>query len=87
MAGSLIYIRAKSVKRTERDATVWCGLPGATSPTPSEYSMPAKKHGMIIETLTEARQAELGPSILLLLISTGLPVIIMAGVWFAFFRT
>ena len=50
--------------------------------------MPTKKHGIIIETPTEARQAELGPSILLLLmISTGLAVIIMAGVWFAFFRT
>jgi hypothetical protein len=50
--------------------------------------MPIKKHGVIIETPTEARQAEPGPSVLALLtISTGLAVLILAGVWFAFFRT
>jgi hypothetical protein len=49
--------------------------------------MPTKKHGIIIETPTEARQAEPGPSILLLLvISTGIAVLILGGVWFAFFR-
>jgi hypothetical protein len=50
--------------------------------------MPIKKHGVIIETPTEARQAEPGPSVLLLLmISTGLAVLILGGVWLAFFRT
>jgi hypothetical protein len=50
--------------------------------------MVTKKHGIIIETPTEARQAEPGPSVLLLLIvSLGLAVIILAGVWFVFFRT
>ena len=50
--------------------------------------MVAKKHGVIIETPTEARQAEPGPSILMLLvISLGLAVVLMGGVWFAFFRT
>jgi hypothetical protein len=50
--------------------------------------MPIKKHGIIIETPNEARQAEPGPSILaLLIISTCLAVLILGGVWFAFFRT
>jgi hypothetical protein len=50
--------------------------------------MVRKKHGIIIETPTEARQAEPGPSILLLLIiSVSIAVIAMAVVWFMFFRT
>jgi hypothetical protein len=49
--------------------------------------MPTKKHGIIIETPTEARQAEPGPSILALLaISTGLAVLIVGGLWYAFFQ-
>jgi hypothetical protein len=50
--------------------------------------MVVKKHGVIIETPTEARQAEPGPSVLaLLIISTSLAVLILGLVWFAFFRT
>jgi hypothetical protein len=50
--------------------------------------MVTKKHGIIIETPTEARQAEPNPSVLLLLVvSTCLAVLILGGVWFAFFRT
>jgi hypothetical protein len=50
--------------------------------------MPIKKHGIIIETPTEARQAERGPSVLMLLVvSLGLAVVILAGIWFLFFRT
>jgi hypothetical protein len=50
--------------------------------------MPTKKHGIIIETPTEARQAERGPSVLMLLVvSLGLAVVILAGIWFLFFRT
>jgi hypothetical protein len=50
--------------------------------------MVTKKHGVIIETPTEARQAERGPSVLALLtISTGVAVLILAGLWFAFLRT
>jgi len=50
--------------------------------------MVEKKHGVTIETPTEARQAEPGPSILLLMaISTGLAVLILGLVWFVFFRT
>jgi hypothetical protein len=42
----------------------------------------------MIETPMEARQAEPGPSILLLLIiSISIAVISMAFVWFLFFRT
>jgi hypothetical protein len=49
--------------------------------------MPTNKHGVITETATEARQAEPGPSVLLLLtISTGLAVLILDIIWFAFFR-
>ena len=50
--------------------------------------MAKKKDGQIVETATEARQGERGPSVLLLLlISTCLAVIILAGVWYVFFRT
>ena len=50
--------------------------------------MATRQHDRIIETATEARQAELGPSVLALLTaSTGLAVLILAGIWFAFFRT
>jgi hypothetical protein len=50
--------------------------------------MVVKKHGVIIETPTEARQAEPGPSVLLLLVvSLSIAVIVMALVWFAYFRT
>jgi hypothetical protein len=46
-----------------------------------------KKHGIVIEAPTEARQAKPDPSVLALLtISTGLAVLIFGGVWFAFFR-
>jgi hypothetical protein len=50
--------------------------------------MVEKKHGVIIETPTEARQGEPGPSVLLLMtISTGLAVFILGLIWFVFFRT
>jgi hypothetical protein len=47
-----------------------------------------KKHGIIIETPTEARQAERGPSVIWLL-ATGLIIALigMAAVWYLFFRT
>ena len=42
----------------------------------------------IIETATEARQGEPGPSVAALLaISTGLAILILAVIWFVFFRT
>ena len=50
--------------------------------------MVVKKHGVIIETPTEARQAEPGPSVLLLLVvSLSIAVIVLGLVWFVFFRT
>jgi hypothetical protein len=50
--------------------------------------MAVKQRGVIVETATEARQAEPGPSMLLLLtISTSLAVLILGLVWFVFFRT
>ncbi|WP_211912822.1 hypothetical protein [Tardiphaga alba] len=50
--------------------------------------MATQENEQITETATEARQAEPGPSVLALLsISTGLAVLILAVVWFVFFRT
>ena len=41
----------------------------------------------IVETATEARQGEPGPSVLALLTaSTGLAVLILGTIWFVFFR-
>lgn len=49
--------------------------------------MATERHGQIIETPTEARQAEPGPSVLALLTaSTGLAFLILGVIWFAFFR-
>ena len=50
--------------------------------------MVEKEQGRIVETPTEARQAEPGPSILMLLIvSVALAVLLLGIVWFIFFRT
>ena len=50
--------------------------------------MATRRHDQIIETPTEARQAAPGPSVLVLLtVSTGLAILILAAVWFLFFRT
>jgi hypothetical protein len=47
-----------------------------------------KRDGRIVETPTEARQAEPGPSVLLLLVvSVSLAVVILGAIWFLFFRT
>lgn len=44
-------------------------------------------HDRIVETTTQARQAEPGPSVLALLAaSTGLAVLILGVIWFVFFR-
>ena len=50
--------------------------------------MATKQNGQIVESATEARQGEPGPSVLALLtMSTGLAVLLLAVVWFVFFRT
>ena len=50
--------------------------------------MPTKQHGQIVETPTEARQAEPGPSMLAVLtVSTSALIFVFAIVWFLFFRT
>jgi hypothetical protein len=50
--------------------------------------MPKSEKGRTVETPTEARQAEPGPSILLLLaVSLVLAIVILGGVWLVFFRT
>jgi len=49
--------------------------------------MAKKQRDQIVETSTEARQAEPGPSVLsLLVVSLCLAVLILAGVWYVFFR-
>jgi hypothetical protein len=49
--------------------------------------MATQQHRRIVETPTEARQAEPGPSVLALLaISTGLAILILGVLWFVFFR-
>jgi hypothetical protein len=53
-----------------------------------EDTMATRQQGHIVETATEARQAEPGPSVLaLLIVSTGLAILILGVVWFVFFRT
>jgi hypothetical protein len=50
--------------------------------------MATRRDDQIIETPTEARQAEPGPSVLALLtILTGLAMLVLGAVWFVFFRT
>ncbi|MDF3810366.1 MULTISPECIES: hypothetical protein [Rhodopseudomonas] len=49
--------------------------------------MPVEENGRIVETPTEARQAEPGLSVLaLLMASTGLAVVILGVIWFVWFR-
>jgi hypothetical protein len=61
---------------------------GLTSHCAREVSVVEKKQGRTVETATEARQAEPGPSILLILIvSVVLAVTILGGIWFIFFKT
>jgi len=63
-------------------------LAGITGTYGNEVTMATQRHGQIVETPTEARQAEPGPSVLALLtISTGLAVLILGVIWFVFFRT
>jgi hypothetical protein len=50
--------------------------------------MATRRHEQIVETPTEARQGEPGPSVLaMLVISTGLALLILGLIWFAFFHT
>lgn len=52
-----------------------------------EDVMPTKQDGRIVETPTEARQAEPGPSVAALLtISTIAAIFTLAIIWFVFFR-
>jgi hypothetical protein len=49
--------------------------------------MATRQHRQIIETPTESRQAEPGPSVLALLsVSTGLAMLILGVIWYVFFR-
>jgi len=49
--------------------------------------MAIRDERQIVETSTRARQGERGPSVLALLaVSLGLAVLVLAVVWFTFFR-
>jgi hypothetical protein len=79
---------------TKGDARPFHEVPEGTrarwfiAPEQREDAMATKQNEQIVESATEARQAEPGPSVLALLsMSTGLAVIILAVVWFVFFRT
>jgi hypothetical protein len=53
-----------------------------------EASLAKEKHGRTVETPTEARQAEPGPSILaLLVVSLSMAVLVLGVIWYVFFRT
>jgi hypothetical protein len=63
------------------------GIFGSKNRAGIEVAMATERHGQIVETPTEARQAEPGPSVLALLtVSTGLAILILGIVWFIFFR-
>jgi hypothetical protein len=65
-----------------------CSLVGDTSGQLNEAIMATQQDRQIVETPTEARQAEAGPSVLaLMVVSTGLAVLILGILWFVFFRT
>jgi hypothetical protein len=50
--------------------------------------MANNEHGRIVETPTEARQAEPGPSILaILVVSVSMALLVLGVVWYVFFRT
>ncbi|WP_315804355.1 hypothetical protein [Bradyrhizobium sp. SZCCHNS3002] len=54
----------------------------------AEGAMATRRGSQIVETPTEARQGEPGPSVLAMLaISTGLALLVLGLVWFVFFHT
>jgi hypothetical protein len=60
----------------------------ATIDNGGEAPMVKKENGRTVETTTEARQAEAGPSVAVLLtVSTIAAIVILAIIWFFFFRT
>jgi hypothetical protein len=66
--------------------TTWRTIEEIEAPMATQHQRQIDEQ-QIVETPTEARQAEPGPSVLaLLLVSTGLAVLILGVVWFVFFR-
>ena len=52
-----------------------------------EYRNTPRETTQVVESATEARQGERGPSVLMLLtMSTGLAVVLLAIIWFVWFR-
>jgi hypothetical protein len=75
------------------DVSERCGLPRGLAVVlrdgqRTRFTMATtREHDQIVETSTQARQAEPGPSVLALLTaSTGLAVLILGIIWFVFFR-
>ena len=70
-----------------REATSRPRMPAQTA-CRFEGVMATRNDHRVVETPTEARQGELGPSVVALLaVALGLAVLVLAVVWFAFFRT
>jgi hypothetical protein len=78
-------MRCLSVRRSRgRHAISWIEAAMASR----QEARRQERQRQIVETPTEARQAEPGPSVLALLtVSTGLAVLILGVLWFVFFRT
>ena len=80
---NIVLIGALLAERTLRTVT----HPRHSAQTRSP-SMATNKDHRIVETATEARGGEPGPSILAMVIaSTGLAIVILLALWFVFFRT
>lgn len=79
--------RPESGTFAERHALLSIVRREASWPT-IEGVMATEPQGRIVETAREARGAEPGPSVLLLMvISVALAVLVLGGAWFVFFRT
>jgi hypothetical protein len=82
------------LEKTGTSSGIWrcLGAAGAVKTPPAnrliEGTMATRDEHRIVETPTEARQGEPGPSVAALLaVSLGLAVLVLAVVWFAFFRS
>jgi hypothetical protein len=80
--------KARNIVRDDALALIGYAATRAAIEGIVEGTMATRQDRQIVETPTEARQAEPGPSVLALLtVSTGLAILILGAVWFVFFRT
>jgi hypothetical protein len=82
----LIAGSGRNIVRDQALASAW-QAPRADLQQSRVY-MARREHRQIVETPTEARQGEPGPSVLaLVVVSTGLAILVLGVIWFVFFRT